>query len=562
MLGRLRVVNTSRLFDSHRRKGRGAPVTAAFRSTAVGVAAAVMVAVTAAPAAAVPSGYSVGGTDVSNHDGTINWSQTAAKGVKFGWAKATEGLDFVDGQFNANYHGAKDNGVYIGAYAFGRPDKGVNTGRAQADFLIDHAQYVNDGKTLPLQLDIEWPWWTTSAPVYPCYGLTPSQMVTWIRDFVNEVKARTGREAAIYTNANWWNNCTGNNTSFSANPLETARYGDSPGTLPAGWSRPTAWQYAGSSSTLPGSPTVFNGSADDLAAFARGSGASTPSPVSGSPAVVHEGFVSMFTRSAGDGHIQEAYLPKIGSSWYTQDLSSGAGIPASATKPVAIVHEGYTSVFTVNASDGHLQETYLPKIGSAWYTQDLSSTAGTPASADVTPAVVVHEGYTSVFTVNAADGHLQETYLPKIGSAWYTQDISGTAGTPASADVTPAVVVHEGYTSVFTVNASGGHLQETYLPKIGSAWYTQDISGTAGTPASADVTPAVVVHEGYTSVFTVNASGGHLQETYLPKIGSAWYTQDISGTAGTPAVTGTPAVVVHEGYTSVFTVNASGGHLQ
>ena len=36
----------------------------------------------------------------------------------------------------------------------------------------------------------------------------------------------------------------------------------------------------------------------------------------------------------------------------------------------------------------------------------------------------------------------------------------------------PAVVVHEGYTSVFTINATGGHLQETYLPKIGSAWYS------------------------------------------------------------------------------------------
>jgi GH25 family lysozyme M1 (1,4-beta-N-acetylmuramidase) len=235
------------------------------------VAAMSLVALTALPAAALPSGYSVGGTDVSNNDGTIDWAQTAAKGVRFGWAKATEGLNFVDGQFNANYHGAKNNGVYIGAYAFGRPDKGAGTGKAQADYLVDHAQYVNDGKTLPLQLDIEWPYWTKAAPIYPCYGLSTSQMVTWIHDFVNEVKARTGRDAAIYTNTNWWNPCTGNSTAFSANPLETSNYSGSPGTLPAGWSRFTAWQYAGSSSTLPGSPTVFNGTLSDLAAFAGGS---------------------------------------------------------------------------------------------------------------------------------------------------------------------------------------------------------------------------------------------------------------------------------------------------
>ncbi|MFG1613256.1 GH25 family lysozyme [Nonomuraea wenchangensis] len=250
---------------------RLSPTTRLRRLAAVMATALSLLALGVRPAAAaVPPGYTVGGTDVSNHAGTIDWAQTAAKGVRFGWAKATEGLDFVDAQYSANYRNAKANGVYIGAYAFGRPDKGVNTGKAQADWLIAHAQYVNDGRTLPLQLDIEWPWWTTAAPMYPCYGLSTSQMVTWIRDFVDQVKARTGREASIYTNPNWWNQCTGRNTSFSANPLETSNYSGSPGTLPAGWSRFTAWQYAGSSSTLPGSPTVFNGSAADLAAFAAG----------------------------------------------------------------------------------------------------------------------------------------------------------------------------------------------------------------------------------------------------------------------------------------------------
>ncbi|GAA0418811.1 hypothetical protein Acor_82090 [Acrocarpospora corrugata] len=155
-----------------------------------------------------------------------------------------------------------------------------------------------------------------------------------------------------------------------------------------------------------------------------------PGTPSGSPVVVHEGYVSMFTRNAADGHIQETYLPGIGSPWYSQDISADAGIPASATKPVAIVHEGYTSIFTINSSNGHLQETYLPMVGAAWVTQDLSASAGTPAAANVTPAVVVHEGYTSVYTINASNGHLQETYLPMVGAAWATQDLSTGAGTP------------------------------------------------------------------------------------------------------------------------------------
>ena len=128
------------------------------------------VGLTTLPAGAVPSGYTVAGTDVSHHSGTIDWSSLASKGIRFGWAKATEGTGFIDDSFSANYSGAKSHGVAIGGYAFGRPDNGPNTGAAQADYLIDHVQYTHDGKTLPPQLDIEWPYWTTSAPMYPCYG--------------------------------------------------------------------------------------------------------------------------------------------------------------------------------------------------------------------------------------------------------------------------------------------------------------------------------------------------------------------------------------------------------
>ena len=62
-------------------------------------------------------------------------------------------------------------------------------------------------------------------------------MVSWIRDFVNTYRARTGRPPIIYTTTSWWVTCTGNNSGFGASPLWIARYGVSaPGTLPAGWS--------------------------------------------------------------------------------------------------------------------------------------------------------------------------------------------------------------------------------------------------------------------------------------------------------------------------------------
>jgi hypothetical protein len=96
-------------------------------------------------------------------------------------------------------------------------------------------------------------------------------MVAWIRDFSSTVLARVGRLPAIYTTTDWWTRCTGNNAGFGANPLFIARYpsniGSGAGTLPAGWSNYTLWQYA-SSGIFPGDQDTFNGGAPDLAAFA------------------------------------------------------------------------------------------------------------------------------------------------------------------------------------------------------------------------------------------------------------------------------------------------------
>jgi hypothetical protein len=98
-----------------------------------------------------------------------------------------------------------------------------------------------------------------------------------------------------------------------------------------------------------------------------------------------------------------------------------------------------------------------------------------PEPAVGSPAVVVHDGFTSVFTVNAGTGHLQETYLDRLGNPWRSQDFT-QFGTPPAVG-SPAVVVHDGFTSVFTVNAGTGHLQETYLDHLGNPWRSQDLTG-------------------------------------------------------------------------------------
>src|SRR3954447_6810670 len=144
-------------------------------------------------AATLPSGYSINGIDVSSHDHadgkTVNWASQRSAGDEFAFVKATEGTDYVNPYFDQDYHGAKDNGLYVGAYAFARPDLGNPTG--QANYFVDHLQWATDGRTLPPFLDLEWPYGSLGLPT--CYGLSQSEMRSWISSFQSQVQSRIGR---------------------------------------------------------------------------------------------------------------------------------------------------------------------------------------------------------------------------------------------------------------------------------------------------------------------------------------------------------------------------------
>jgi GH25 family lysozyme M1 (1,4-beta-N-acetylmuramidase) len=201
------------------------------------------------------------GIDVSHFQGTVNWAAKFSSGIRFAWIKATEGATFRDPAFSTNYTNAVRAGIIRGAYHFGLPDR--SSGATQASFLAAHGgAWSRDGKTLPATLDIEYnPYGAT------CYGKTKVAMSAWIRDFVTTYKARTGRAAVIYTTTDWWTRCTGNDASFGrTNPLWIARYASAPGTLPAGWSVRTVWQWT----NTPLDQDRFNGALDRVRALALG----------------------------------------------------------------------------------------------------------------------------------------------------------------------------------------------------------------------------------------------------------------------------------------------------
>ncbi|MEU9110952.1 lysozyme [Streptomyces sp. NPDC048483] len=207
---------------------------------------------------------SVEGVDVSSHNGNVAWSTLWNSGVRFAYVKATESTGYTNPYFAQQYNGSYTAGMIRGAYHFATPN--TSSGAAQARYFADHGGgWSKDGKTLPGALDMEYnPYGST------CYGLSAAGLVNWMKDWFATYKARTGRDAVLYTSTGWWKQCTGNSSAFgSINPLWVPRYGSSVGELPAGWGFHTIWQYTSSGATV-GDHNRFNGSMDRLKALANG----------------------------------------------------------------------------------------------------------------------------------------------------------------------------------------------------------------------------------------------------------------------------------------------------
>jgi GH25 family lysozyme M1 (1,4-beta-N-acetylmuramidase) len=195
--------------------------------------------------AAAPAGL-VLGVDVSAYQPHVDWSSVKAKGAKFAYVKATEGVKYTSSTFSQQYAGAWKSGLAHGAYHFATPN--TASGKRQADYFVAHGGGGKaDGHTLPGVLDIE----KNPYGKNQCYGLSHAKMNAWISDFLHEYHARTGRHAVINTFRDWWISCTGNagakpGSVFGATyPLwvndHKATAGHVP--VPSAWKSYTIWQW-------------------------------------------------------------------------------------------------------------------------------------------------------------------------------------------------------------------------------------------------------------------------------------------------------------------------------
>jgi GH25 family lysozyme M1 (1,4-beta-N-acetylmuramidase) len=232
----------------------------------IGIAAALAVAATLVLAftSATPASAATvtKGQDVSSYQGSVNWAAQYSAGSRFAYIKATEGTYYTNPDFTQQYNGSYNAGLIRGSYHFATPN--TTAGSTQADYFVAHGGgWSKDGKTLPGALDIEY-----NPYGAECYGLSQASMQSWVRSFINEYHAKTGRWAVIYTTLDWWTTCTGNYSGFWANdPLWIAKYASSPGTLPAGAPTWSFWQYA-DSGTFAGDQNEWNGALSQLKVLA------------------------------------------------------------------------------------------------------------------------------------------------------------------------------------------------------------------------------------------------------------------------------------------------------
>jgi GH25 family lysozyme M1 (1,4-beta-N-acetylmuramidase) len=223
----------------------------------VGLLAAVAVR-TAASAPAALATTTVAGTDVYGLTDVTSWPDVKAAGADFVAIQAYNGATVPNASYGSQAIGALSAGLAVMPYVFADPLKiGGGAQFTKAWSVIDSvtgAPYAPGGQFLPVALDMENDPSVTSKY---CYGLTPAQMVSWIKAFVTAAKATSGLAPVIYTSQSWWNQCTGKTAALSADPLWVVDFGVSSPAIPAGWTGYTFWQ-----SSASGSVAGISGPAD------------------------------------------------------------------------------------------------------------------------------------------------------------------------------------------------------------------------------------------------------------------------------------------------------------
>jgi GH25 family lysozyme M1 (1,4-beta-N-acetylmuramidase) len=180
------------------------------RSGRLGLLAVLVIALTALLSASASNAATARakGLDVSNWNGTINWSKVAHGGYRFVFAKATEGTGYTDKTYTTNRNGSEGAGLVFGGYHFARPaGKSLAAATASAIKQANHFLAVAGPQPgeLPPVLDLE----ATGK-------LGKQRLLAWTLAWLGQMEARTGVEPFLYTSPLFWKEHLGDSTAAAA----------------------------------------------------------------------------------------------------------------------------------------------------------------------------------------------------------------------------------------------------------------------------------------------------------------------------------------------------------
>lgn len=188
----------------------------------------------AGPAPSTAPATEFRGVDVSHYQGAVDWPTVAKAGISFVYAKATEGVTYVDPRFAVNAASAPAAGLRFGAYHFFVPSDDAT---AQAEHFLSVAAPATG--MLPPVLDLE-----KSAGGSDNLA---QNAVTWLA----HVKEKTGCTPLVYASPAFYEAHLGD--ALSDYPLYLADYAKSP-KVPTGAGPLVLWQHSqkGTVSGVPG----------------------------------------------------------------------------------------------------------------------------------------------------------------------------------------------------------------------------------------------------------------------------------------------------------------------
>ena len=277
----------------------------------------------------LPTGATARGIDVSNWQGTIDWTKVKASGIKFVFLKVGPVYGKIDASFERNASECERLGIPYGVYYY-------TYARSTADATRDASRTLSwlgsHHPTLPVYYDVE------DNYILQDPAFSKQKLTGIVRTFCNAVSG-AGFKTGIYANLNWFNNYL-NSSELKGYDRWVAQYNyrcDYKGSY-------SFWQYSASGS-VPG----ISGSIDMNYSYVNLDGSIPTS----------DPYVSY-----------RAHVSKKGWQTYTTDIAgtTGKGLPIEALQ---------LKLNNGNSDDGIAVRAHVQNIGWQGWVSDQNSFAGT-----------------------------------------------------------------------------------------------------------------------------------------------------------------------------------------